>query len=93
VFVAFTPQQAKVPWLLSKGLNASWLGINSSDIEWKCLSTQAVAHPLLLLDIVTMSAGKLYTTIASGNAYKIRLLHSLLGLDLEHIEIDFAVCD
>lgn len=36
-----------------------------------------------------MSAGTLYTFKGSGNSYKVRLLESLLGIKLEHIELDF----
>ena len=36
-----------------------------------------------------MSAGTLYTFSGSGNSYKVRLLEALLGIKLEHKEIDF----
>lgn len=35
-------------------------------------------------------APKLYTTLESGNSYKVRLLASLLDIELEHIEVDLA---
>lgn len=37
-----------------------------------------------------MSAGTLYTFPESGNSYKVRLLAGLLGITLEHAEIDFV---
>ena len=35
-----------------------------------------------------MSAGTLYTFIGSGNSYKVRLLEALLGIQLQHKELD-----
>lgn len=36
-----------------------------------------------------MSAGTLYTFVGSGNSYKVRLLEKLIGIELEHEELNF----